>query len=518
MAFAWTPLPHSVLSDIGPTLLSVSIFLLLYILHKKRASLPPGPQPWPIIGNALDMPKEKAWLRYTEWMKTYGDIVFLSIFNRKIVILNSPQAAKDLLHKRSSIYSDRPYMAMGGDLVGWDHGLSLTPYGEQLRLRRRLIHQVLNPRSVQVFWPAVELQTAKFLNRLLESPDLLVDHIRHMVAATVLKISHGYTVLEAEKDPFVALAETALGQFSLSTAPGAFLVDVLPWLMYVPSWMPGAGFLRTAAAWRKNLFFTADAVHSYAKREIAKGTAVRSFASEHLSAPHTPETEFAVKWTAFSIYGGGADTTVSAMSTFFLAMCTHPEVQAAGKAEIDRVIGNERLPTIEDRDNLPYIGAIVKEVMRWGPVLPAGIPHRLMKEDNYLGQRIPAGSIVISNIWGMTHDPEAFPEPSEFRPDRFMKSDNPPAAFDPAQLIFGFGRRICPGRHLAEPTLFLSVAMTLATFNISKALDESGKIIEPVRDWLPGTISHPRPFRCEIKPRFPTTVDLITHAIAPRQS
>lgn len=110
------------------------------------------------------------------------------------------------------------------------------------------MHRVLSQRPVQMFLPIVEHQTAKFLNRLLNTPEQLVDHIRQFVtppcsydyclilisyfstaAAIVLKISHGYTVLETERDPFVTLAETTLEEFSLSTAPGAFLVDVLPW-------------------------------------------------------------------------------------------------------------------------------------------------------------------------------------------------------------------------------------------------------------------------------------------------
>jgi hypothetical protein len=97
--------------------------------------------------------------------------------------------------------------------------------------------------------------------------------------------------------------------------------------------------------------------------------------------------------------------------------------------------------------------------------------------------------------------------------------------------VFYIGR-ICPGRHLAEPSLFLSIAMTLSTFNISRAHDElTGELIEPAFEWLPGTIryvshchtagspvpsildSHPKPFRCDIKPRFPAIVDLIKHAI-----
>ena len=121
-------------------LLFCGIILVLaasaYTSSKKRRNLPPGPPGWPFLGNALDMPRQKEWLAFTEWKRSYGhahahgrlghftdshfffigNIISLSIFGRTFVVLNSSKAAIDLLHKRSSIYSDRPYFAMGGEL------------------------------------------------------------------------------------------------------------------------------------------------------------------------------------------------------------------------------------------------------------------------------------------------------------------------------------------------------------------------------------------------------------------
>jgi cytochrome P450 len=87
------------------------------------------------------------------------------------------------------------------------------------------------------------------------------------------------------------------------------------------------------------------------------------------------------------------------MSTFFLAMVAYPDIQIKAREEIDRVVGTHRLPTFTDRPNLPYIEAILKEVLRFQPVGPMGLPHVTTKDDIVNGYRIPQGAILLANIW-----------------------------------------------------------------------------------------------------------------------
>lgn len=90
------------------------------------------------------------------------------------------------------------------------------------------------------------------------------------------------------------------------------------------------------------------------------------------------------------------------MTTFFLAMVLHPEVQHKAREEIDRVVGDGRLPTVKDRDHLPYVEAVLKEAFRWHPIAPMGLPHLVTEDDVYEGYLIPKDAIVIPNIWFVT--------------------------------------------------------------------------------------------------------------------
>ncbi|THG92858.1 hypothetical protein EW145_g8562 [Phellinidium pouzarii] len=246
---------------------------------------------------------------------------------------------------------------------------------------------------------------------------------------------------------------------------------------------------------------------------MASGTAIPSYTSSLLESGNlSAEDEFSVKWSAASLYSGGADTTVSSIYCFFLAMTLYPDVQRKAQEEIDRVVGIDRLPSFDDRDNLPYVDAIVKEVLRWHPVAPMGLPHVSMEDDIYNGYFIPKGSLIMPNIWEFTHDPKTFHDPMSFKPERFLGVDGRAPEMDPHTLSFGFGRRICPGRELADSSVYLSIAMSLAAFSITKAIDEHGEIVEPRVHFQPGIISHPSVYKTCVRPRS-AKAELLVRAV-----
>jgi cytochrome P450 len=132
-------------------------------------------------------------------------------------------------------------------------------------------------------------------------------------------------------------------------------------------------------------------------------------------------------------------------------------------------------------------------------VTPLAIPHCTSTEDVILGYRIPKGSILLPNTWWFTHDLEVYPEAVEFRPERFL--DLTQSEPDPRAWIFGYGRRICPGRFLADNTLFITIGKSPAVLQVENCVDSDGKIIEPEIIFTPGIASQPVPYRANIRPR-----------------
>lgn len=168
------------------------------------------------------------------------------------------------------------------------------------------------------------------------------------------------------------------------------------------------------------------------------------------------------------------------MKSFVLAMVLYPEAQKIAQAEIDAVVGQDRLPTFEDRDKLPYIRALAPELLRWAPVTPQGVSHRAMREDVYEGYRIPKGAAILVNFVSLSLGKEMHPDPLEFKPERFL---GPSPQSHPRKFSFRFGRRRCRGLHLVEASLYLNITCVLAAFTIAKPLDERGKEITPLPEY-----------------------------------
>ncbi|KAF8810286.1 cytochrome P450 [Phlegmacium glaucopus] len=492
--------------DIVFAIFTVVLLKKVFTGTKRSIPLPPGPSKLPLLDNLLDLPTDKAWVTFSDWGKKWGDIVSISALGQHIVILNSARVAVEMLDKKSAIYSDRPVLQMGGELVGWKNSLALLPYGDRFRNYRKFFHQLMgNVSSASSFYPVEELETHRLLKRVAANPDNLAAHVRKTAGAIILRISYGYEAKEKD-DPFVTLADEAMQQFSLAAAPGSFLVDIFPPLKYLPAWFPGAGFKRTAVHWAETLTKMVEAPHQFVKQQMASGTAEPSFTSRLLEGSHiTAEQEHDIKWSALSLYGGGADTTVSTIYAFFSAMTVYPDVARKAQAEIDAVVGTDRLPTFSDRENLPYTNAVALEIMRWHVVAPTGLPHCVTEDNIHDGYLIPKGAVIFANIWSMLHDPKVYSNPASFNPERFL---GPNMEQDPRDICFGFGRRICPGRVLADSSVFIACAMVLSVFDITK-YSKDGIVIEPVVGQMAGTISHPEPFKCSILPRSQKALDLI---------
>ncbi|KAI8264873.1 Multifunctional cytochrome P450 monooxygenase [Colletotrichum sp. SAR11_239] len=493
------------------TLLAVFIVdkLLQARKNANRPPLPPGPKGLPLVGNIRDLPQPtefaaRFWLKHKD---LYGPISSVQVLGKTLIIINDAQVASEMLDKRSSEFSSRPTIVLAGEMVGWNDGTGQLRYDDTLRLHRKVFSRILGTRSTAAQYNTLqEAEVGHFLLHVLDNPKKLTEHIAREAGSVILNIVYGYNAEQFKKDPLTGMMNDAMEHFAYAATPGNFLVDIIPILRYVPEWFPGAGWKKIANKWAAELKETVDTGYKFVEDQLASGKKNESYLSRAMSSSEdTPENVHNNKWTAASLFGGGADTSVASIATFFLAMAKYPEVQQKAQQEIDRVIGSERLPNLDDRDKLPYIEAIVLEILRWHPIGPMGLPHSCDQDIVFRNYLIPKDSYLMPNVWWFTHDPEVYQDPMEFRPERFQ---GPKPEKDPRKIVFGYGRRICAGQILAENSLFLNFAQSLAVFDIESPII-NGKLIEPEAAFNPGVISHPAPFDVSIKPKSPHHEKLI---------
>ncbi|EMD36507.1 hypothetical protein CERSUDRAFT_115561 [Gelatoporia subvermispora B] len=491
--------------------LFAALFVWAQLSKAKKSGMPPGPKPLWGVGNITDLTAHELWLRASQWAREYGDTVYLHVFGQGLVFLNSIEAATDLLEKKGSIYSDKPSLVMAGELCGCENMVAFTRYGDQSRRQRRLMTQALGAHSIQTYKPLLVIETHELLKRVVQEPEDYVGNLRRYAGGLTLLTIYGYRVTSKD-DKFLALADDCVDILSnrIASGGGIWPVDIFPILKRLPQWAPGAGFLRRAKEWKAKMEEFVDEPYLLVKEQLRRGVATPCFVTmlledvqERGDKALEAQMDFDIRWTANSMYSASIDTTITTVSHFLLAMLLHPEVLEKVQHEIDTVVGSERLPTFSDRPSLPYLECVMSECLRWGVPVPLSLPHRLMEDDTYKGMYIPKGSLVFANVWNMLHDEALFPDANAFRPERYMEpaDELTTKRRDPRNYVFGFGRRRCPGSHLIEQSLWIVMASMLSAFDIGKAKDAHGNVIEPVVAFNNSVFRTPDTFKVDLRPR-----------------
>ncbi|KAF8960012.1 cytochrome P450, partial [Flammula alnicola] len=412
-----------------------------------------------------------------------GGVIHLRVFSRRLVVLNNEESAFELFEKRSATYSERAPRQMAY-LCGFRDALIFQMYNEDTRKARKWLQGELNKRAVQERRGLCEREAVRFVQKLARGSKDIGQDGRLLAASVILMVSYGYEA-KPKDDSVVATSLEVMRYLEKVITPNAYLVDALPFLRHLPSWFPGAGFQIEAKRCRKLVSeMVTVPYHETLQRMVRSalfssngfyGSALPSLISKHAEKLQETGDSKLLMWTAAQLFGGGS--LISTIKFFFLAMILHQDIQRKAQAEVDSVLCGTRLPNISDRESMPYLECILKEIYRWRPVAPL-VAHSSLKDDVFNGQIIKAGTVVMANVWAMTHNEEMYPDPDKFIPERFLV----PEARDPRDLVFGFGRRICPGIHLAEDVLWMMLATTIATLNVLPALDATGRVVLPEDD------------------------------------
>jgi len=356
---------------------------------------------------------------------------------------------------------------------------------------RRAMHAPLIPKAAASYAP-IQTEAAKiYIKNLLEQPD---DH-QHWAslfsASVVLKVTYGKTAPASFDDPDVKRILRSVINFANSMKPGAWAVDRMPVLRHIP-W-----FTTKLDSWHQEEFGLFKEQMNGTRDAMKRGDDGPSFVRTLLEKRQEGITEDVIAYLAGSMYGAGTDTTSVAMSNTIMAAALHPVAQARIIEEIDLVLG-DRAPSFADIGTLPQLDAFTQEATRWRPVIPLGFPHRATTDIIWKGYRIPADATIVGNHWAISRDPEVYPDPERFDPQRWLDEKG---SLKPSNEIrywsFGFGRRVCPGQHLAGRSLFITLAMVFWCFRVSE--DKSQPIDSDGFD--DKMIAHAFKFKVKFEPR-----------------
>ncbi|KAL0949356.1 hypothetical protein HGRIS_009425 [Hohenbuehelia grisea] len=503
-------------SILGVLVFFAGVWLWRFVWKPRRiAPLPPSPPADPLIGHLRVMPTDNQGEVFHDWAKKYGDVVYVNILGQSIVILDSVKAAEDLLEKRGLIYSDRPTFAVF-DLMGWYASLAFMPYGKRFQKHRKLLGSQFTS-DASLLWRETQAKNAHQLAKsMIEHKGDHEKMLNWFTTALVTKIAYGFDI-KKEGDEYMEISQQNQYLLNNSGTPGATPVDLFPILKYLPDWFPGAYYADFARKGRPTVNAMYDWPYDKVVQALAEGdetpsvirTLVKQLQQQETSTIEDVED---IKGIGANIFVGGAQSTWSTIVIFLLTMILNPDVQKRAQAEIDSVIGTDRLPEFSDWSSLPYVECVVQEVFRWFPVIPLGIPHRCTEDDVYRGMLIPKGAVVIPNARGMSLDENTYKNPTAFNPSRFLPK--PEGNGEPFfTSAFGFGRRICPGRFMGLNGLWIVIATILATANVTRAVDEEGNEIEFEVEFMNGLDNRPKPFPCAITSRSAHASDVLARTV-----
>ncbi|CAD6245389.1 unnamed protein product [Miscanthus lutarioriparius] len=484
--------------ELSPLLLTSFAMVLAIVILRRRLKgkssrrvyrLPPGPRPWPVIGN-FNLIGALPHRSIHELSKKHGELMHLRFGSYSVVVASSAETAKLFLKTHDLLFLDRPRTAAGKHTTYDYADITWSPYGAYWRHARRIC-------ATQLFSPA---RLASFEHIRVEEVRSLVrglfaaagsgravpvrlgkDHLSTLSMNVITRMVLGKRLFDAGDGGENAAAEgpvSSLPEFMWMTDELMLLNGVLnigdwiPWL----DWLDLQGYVRRmkriAERFDAFLEHVLDA-HSQSQRRRrerdGESFVARDMVDVLMQLADDPTFEVqigrvGVKAFTQDLIVGGTEPVSATVEWAMSELLRKPSVFAMAAEELDRVVGRGRWVTEKDVAHLPYLQAVVKETMRVHPIAPLLPPHVAREDASVGGYDIPKGTHVLVNVWTIGRDPALWDAPEEFRPERFVGSKIDVKGQDFELLPFGSGRRMCPGYNLGLKEIQLSLANLLHGF------------------------------------------------------
>ena len=395
----------------------------------------------------------------------YGEMTTLRVGSKTWVFLNSNRVVSEIISKRANATNERPDMPVASELISRGNRFVLhhTPRWTE---SRRMTHHLLNGSALKQYGKWQELESVQMLAGYLEQPEQWYRHHYRYSVSIMHRIVLGERMLK--ETPELDLLRRVTIEFL--TSINANWVDFFPKLASLPTWLQ---------FWRKRYErmgqFHHDNHYTWwnpVKRAIASGTAPPSFVRDVVLNPATKYSgdDEQAMYLALSTVSAGSDNPRMATNTLVMAAICYPGVFQLARKEIDTVCGShaQRLPCLDDMARMPYMSALLKEVLRWRPVLQQVPQHASTQDIEWEGYLFPAGTEFIINSIAVSQD---YPEAEDFKPERFL--DGNECSILQGLWAFGGGRRVCVGYKLAQSELFVAFARLVYCFDYFAVSDIS---------------------------------------------
>ncbi|XP_022541445.2 cytochrome P450 2J4 isoform X1 [Astyanax mexicanus] len=473
------------------------VLLLKYLSDVRPKNLPPGPFPLPLIGNMLDISFSDPIGSFNKVFEKYGDVSTLQFGGQNCILLSGYKTFKEAFVEQGDVFSDRASYAVNEKL---SKGLGLLySSGHKWRNQRRFALSTL--KNFGVGKKTLEnsiLQESQYLCEALQTQQgFPVDphHIlNNAVANIICSLVFGHR-FEYDDHYFHQILQYSDDAFQLpATNSGRFY----NWFPTIMNWLPGK---------HQTAFNNLYKVKNFIQEEIEKHKQERNRDNprdyidcylEEIETCKDSRAEFTeenLMWCVVDLFGAGTETTTNTLKWAILYMAKYPTVQEKLQAEVDQVIGQTRLPSMEDRALMPYTYAVIHEIQRFANIIPFAPPRVASKDTTVAGYHIPKGTMVLPLLNPILHDRNEYSTPDQFNPGHFL-DENGKFLKRENFIPFSVGKRMCPGEQLARMELFLFFTSLMQKFTINALEGQTLGLERTV-----GITLGPKPFKIRAVPR-----------------
>ncbi|KAI7728333.1 hypothetical protein M8C21_001811 [Ambrosia artemisiifolia] len=455
--------------------LATVVVLLLSRRLRRRRNLnpPPGPKPWPIIGN-LNLIGSLPHRSIHDLSQKYGEIMQLKFGSFNVVVGSSVEMAKVFLKTQDLNFACRPKTAAGKYTTYNYSDITWSPYGAYWRQARKMcVMELFSAKRLESYEYIRVEETNSLLKTIYKSAGdgiLLKDMLSTVSLNVISRMVLGKRYLDESENSVVSPDEFKKMLDELFLLNGVFNIgDSIPWIDF----MDLQGYIKRMKAVSKKFDrFLEHVLDEHNARRKADGEkfVATDMVDLLLQLADDPNLDVklerhGVKAFTQDLLAGGTESSAVTVEWAISEILKKPEIFQKATEELDRVIGKNRWVQEKDMPNLPYIEAIAKETMRLHPVAPMLVPRRAREDCKVAGYDITEGTRVLVSVWSIGRDPKLWDKPEEFCPERFTGKEIDVKGHDFELLPFGAGRRMCPGYSLGYKVIEATLANLLHGFN-----------------------------------------------------